>query len=56
MAKRSPRPGNGEAKKIEQLNKALDAMLARNDGRVSDAGAKNRATAAHRGRLAQSPE
>ena len=40
MAKRSPRPGNGEEKKIEQLNKALDAMLARNDGRVSEAGAE----------------
>jgi PhnB protein len=40
MAKRSRRPGNGEQKKIEQLNKALDAMLARNDGRVSEAGAE----------------
>lgn len=40
MAKRSPRPGNGGQKKIEQLNKALDAMLARNDGRVSEAGAE----------------
>lgn len=37
MAKHSPRPGNGEQKKIEQLNKALDAMLVRNDGRVSEA-------------------
>lgn len=40
MAKRSPRPGNGEQKKIGQLNKALDAMLARNDGRVSEAWAE----------------
>jgi PhnB protein len=35
MPKRSLHPGNGDQKKIEQLNKALDAMLARNDGRVA---------------------
>ncbi|MGA2745248.1 MAG: VOC family protein [Candidatus Sulfotelmatobacter sp.] len=33
----SGNPGNGEQKKIEQLNKALDSMLARNDGRVTKA-------------------
>jgi PhnB protein len=38
MPKRSLHPGNGGEKKVEQLNKALDAMLARNDGRVSKAG------------------
>jgi len=37
MPKRSLPPGNGNTKKIEQLNKAVDAMLARNDGRVSKA-------------------
>ena len=41
MPKRSLNPGNGgqnnaEQKKIEQLNKALDAMLARNDGRSDE--------------------
>src|SRR5215475_16062481 len=40
MPKRSLHPGNGESKKIEQLNKAVDAMLARNDGRVAKAGAE----------------
>ena len=40
MPKRSLHPGNGGQKKIEQLNKALDAMLARNDGRVVKAGAE----------------
>ncbi|MGA2102028.1 MAG: hypothetical protein ABSG34_13035, partial [Candidatus Sulfotelmatobacter sp.] len=40
MPKRSLRPGNDDPKKIEQLNKAVDAMLARNDGRVSKAGAE----------------
>jgi PhnB protein len=39
MPKRSL-PGNGESKKIELLNKAVDAMLARNDGRVAKAGAE----------------
>ena len=43
MPKRSLHPGNGgqndaEQKKIEHLNKALDAMLARNDGRSTKAG------------------
>ncbi len=37
MPKRSLQPGSGDPKKIEQLNKALDAMLAKNDGRVSKA-------------------
>lgn len=37
MPKRSLQPGSGDSKKIEQLNKALDAMLARNDGRVGKA-------------------
>ncbi len=35
MPKRSLQNGNGGQKKIEQLNQAIDAMLARNDGRVS---------------------
>ena len=40
MPKRSLNPGKGdqnnaEQKRIEQLNQALDTMLARNDGRVS---------------------
>ena len=34
MPKRSLNPGSGELKKIEQLNKAVEAMLARTDGRV----------------------
>jgi PhnB protein len=34
MPKRSLHPGNGESKKVEQLNKAVDVMLARADGRV----------------------
>ena len=34
MPKRSLRPGNGDQKKIEQLNQAVDAMLARSDGRA----------------------
>jgi PhnB protein len=37
MPKRSLQPGSGDQKKFEQLNKALDAMLARNDGRMSKA-------------------
>jgi len=37
MPKRSLKPGNGESKKIEQLNQAVEAMLARNDGRVGKA-------------------
>jgi len=35
MPKRSLNPGNGGQRKIEQLNTALEKMLARNDGRVS---------------------
>src|SRR4029077_6736143 len=38
MPKRSLHPGGGDQKKIEQLNQAVDAMLARNDGRVIKAG------------------
>jgi len=43
MPKRSLNPGNGgqnnaEQKKIEQLNQALDKMLAKNDGRVRKVG------------------
>ena len=38
MPKRSLQPGSGGQKRFEQLNKALDAMLARNDGRVTKAG------------------
>jgi PhnB protein len=34
MPKRSLNQGNNETKKIEQLNKAVDAMLARADGRA----------------------
>ena len=34
MPKRSLNPGNGGRKKIEQLNQAVEAMLARNDGRA----------------------
>ncbi len=33
MPKRSLHPGNGETKKIEQLSKAVDAMLARSNSR-----------------------
>src|SRR4029077_17437935 len=40
MPKRSLHPRNDESKKIERLNKAVDAMLARNDGRVAKAGAE----------------
>jgi len=40
MPKRSLHSGNGDTKKIEQLNKAIDAMLARNDGRARKAGAE----------------
>ncbi len=38
MPKRSLNPGNGGQKNIEQLNKALDQMLAKNDGRVGKVG------------------
>jgi PhnB protein len=34
MPKRSLNVGNGDSKKIEQLNKAVDAMFARTDGRA----------------------
>jgi PhnB protein len=37
MPKRSLQPGSGDQKKFDQLNTALDAMLARNDGWVSKA-------------------
>jgi len=40
MPKRSLNPGPGDQKKVEQLNKAIDAMLARNDGRLGKAGAE----------------
>jgi len=39
MPKRSLHPGSGQPK-FEQLNRALDAMLAQNDGRVTKAGAE----------------
>jgi PhnB protein len=40
MPKRSLNPGSGDAKKVDQLNRAIDAMYARADGRPpkSDAG------------------
>jgi PhnB protein len=38
MPKRSLNPGSGEPKKFEQLNQAVEAMLARNDGRVGKSG------------------
>ena len=34
MPKRSLNPGNGDSKKIEQLNQAVDGMFARTDGRA----------------------
>lgn len=34
MPKRSLHPGNGEQKTIEQLNRAIDGMLARTDGKL----------------------
>jgi len=40
MPKRSLNPGNGGQKKIEQLNKAVESMLGRNDGRVGKAAAE----------------
>ncbi|MFZ0735182.1 MAG: VOC family protein, partial [Candidatus Sulfotelmatobacter sp.] len=45
MPKRSLKHGNGDSKKIEQVNTAIEAMLARNDGWVdrktlSEAGAE----------------
>ena len=38
MPKRSLQPGNGDPKKAEQLNQAIDAMAARNDGQAGKAG------------------
>jgi len=40
MPKRSLHPGNGDTKKIEQLNQAVEKMLARTDGKVGKAGAE----------------
>jgi len=40
VPKRSLHPGMGGEKKFEQLNQALEKMLALNDGRVSKAGAE----------------
>jgi PhnB protein len=40
MPKRSLNPGSGEPKKIEQLNQAVEAMLARDDGKVGKAGSE----------------
>ena len=40
MPKRSLHPESGGQKKIEQLNPALEGMLAQNDGRVKKAGAE----------------
>ena len=40
MPKRSLKPGNGDSKKMEQLNRALEQMMARNDGRVGKPGAE----------------
>jgi len=34
MPKRSLRPGNGDQKRIEQLNQAVEGMLARSDGKL----------------------
>jgi len=41
MPKRSLHRGNGPENQVEQLNKALDAMLARNDGRFGKVGAES---------------
>jgi hypothetical protein len=40
MPKRSLHPGNGDTKKIEQLNQAVEKMLARTDGKVGKAAAE----------------
>src|ERR1700739_2050559 len=40
MPRRALHPGSGDKKKIEQLNQAVEKMLARNDGRVTKAGAE----------------
>jgi len=39
MPKRSLHPGSGGQTKIEQLNQAIEKMLAQNDGRITKAGA-----------------
>jgi PhnB protein len=38
MPKRSLHPGNGEQKNVEQLNRAVEEMMARNDGRLGKTG------------------
>ncbi|HEX4783201.1 MAG TPA: VOC family protein [Candidatus Sulfotelmatobacter sp.] len=40
MPKRSLNSGSGDTRKIEQLNQAVEKMLAQNDGRVTKAGAE----------------
>ena len=40
MPKRSLNPGNGDTKKIEQLNQAVEAMLSRKDGKAPKVGAE----------------
>jgi PhnB protein len=40
MPKRSLHPGHGDTKKIEQLNQAVEKMLARTDGKVGKAAAE----------------
>ncbi len=40
MPKRSLKPGNGDSKKVEALNRAVEAMMARNDGKVGKAEAE----------------
>src|SRR5215471_5729148 len=40
MPKRSLHPGTGGEKKFEQLNQALEKVLAQNDGRVAKTGAE----------------
>jgi PhnB protein len=40
MPKRSLHPGNGDTTKIEQLNQAVEKMLARTDGKVGKAAAE----------------
>ena len=38
MPKRSLNPGNNDTKQIEQLNKAVETMLSRADGKSSEGG------------------
>jgi PhnB protein len=40
MPKRSLKSGNGDTKKFEQLNRAIEQMMARKDGRVGETGAE----------------